>query len=926
MDSKEETKYKQKKYIPVAIIILLLLLAVFTYYYVQNNAEVNAMLDCKCANPSPIATGYEPTEPVKSSSPDAIHVTPGGNGTNPPTPGIPTIASVELYDYNQDNAKSLRVVLKMDNPSMQITDLSVEYENANDPADNGSIAIDTTSPSQFTAMGVNTGKYLVSIPAVSGNPLDEVGTVHYNDTSDKVGYLKTYEYHFEINTDAGISKSSYYPFQSGTGVVSSPFEIQNIVQFDALRYHTGNDSGGRYYAVTKDIDFPSEWNNNSAGDRALSDGTGWVPIGGNKTAAPSPYTPFYDTDAFRGNVDFKNKTFSNFIIQTEKPAAGLFGSIGGIYKRNNTTDVWEFYRKAEIKDLKITSMTIKNAGTTKPVSVGSLTGYANNSTIKNINVTMEVEGKSVAGGLAGYIVNSTVDDSRVTGTVATYEISAGGLIGSAYDCSINNSHSVTDVTGGKSGGTNTNQTAGLISNMAGTNIKDSTSTGTISGYGHTGGLVGIIYYGYPFSSTGSKIINSSHTGDISGRNMTGGLVGIANGGENLLIEDSTVTGDITISFLRSQDEGVGGLVGLFNTYNSTIKNSSYVGNISCVGTTTKQKDIGGLVGFGFSSNVTVIDSKAETNITVNYAENVGGIAGETHTTWTIENTTAIGNITAVNIGPNTANMINAGGLVGDFRNNSTIINSSSMMNINGANDTSLSGRSYGGLVGSSTNDSKIINSYAAGNVTSNGMRVGGLVGSTLGIVIEDSYSTGTVKGRGEVGGLIGNVTRNEDRNQLNPLIIEKIHPAYISNSYATGDVITTDTDNGGLFGRIGSNVTIENCIALNTNISGYDRIGRVYGSIATGAENNSISNNYAYENMTVAVSRFSTSGTVSENTGTNGLNVTAAQAKSLTFYTDPATLNWNDGTTVWEIRSGYPLPVLTWQTTVPANPPAWATA
>jgi filamentous hemagglutinin family protein len=97
----------------------------------------------------------------------------------------------------------------------------------------------------------------------------------------------------------------------------------------------------------------------------------------------------------------------------------------------------------------------------------------------------------------------------------------------------------------------------------------------------------------------------------------------------------------------------------------------------------------------------------------------------------------------------------------------------------------VSGYIYvGGLVGSIENDSIVNNSHATGNVTglldglsyssvnnpnqysSEGLSVGGLIGATGGTVT-NSYATGNVVGRSQVGGLIGKVYGIAPSNAIN---------------------------------------------------------------------------------------------------------------------------------------------------------------
>jgi hypothetical protein len=149
---------------------------------------------------------------------------------------------------------------------------------------------------------------------------------------------------------------------------------------------------------------------------------------------------------------------------------------------------------------------------------------------------------------------------------------------------------------------------------------------------------------------------------------------------------------------------------------------------------------------------------------------VGGLVGSSYG-GTISNSYTAGTVEG--------NLI-VGGLVG-FQVNGTIINSYATGAVEGSDYV-------GGLVGGSSDgvtiSNSISNSYAAGDVTSTGYFVGGLVGSFEEGTISNSYATGAVEGIDYIGGLVGGLSDK----------------AIIRNSYATGDVTATGSSAGGLVG------------------------------------------------------------------------------------------------------------------------------
>jgi hypothetical protein len=118
-----------------------------------------------------------------------------------------------------------------------------------------------------------------------------------------------------------------------------------------------------------------------------------------------------------------------------------------------------------------------------------------------------------------------------------------------------------------------------------------------------------------------------------------------------------------------------------------------------------------------------------------------------------------------------------GGLVGKT-NGLTIQNSHAFGDVSGS-------ANIGGLVGLTIRPINIYNSYASGDIKG-GNNLGGLVGSIASLMVGDtanianSFATGNIDGSG--GGLIGTITA--------------ALPLYINNVYAMGDVAS----GGGLIG------------------------------------------------------------------------------------------------------------------------------
>ncbi len=269
--------------------------------------------------------------------------------------------------------------------------------------------------------------------------------------------------------------------------------------------------------------------------------------------------------------------------------------------------------------------------------------------------------------------------------------------------------------------TGLNGVGGLAGSSAGT-IRDSYTTGTVSGKGDVGGLIG--------RSRGS-IVDSHSSCRVSGGKEwldanAGGLVG-ANRGE---ISSSYATGSV------SGEDNVGGLAGTNIGPSSAIRSSHATGNVS--GTDY----VGGLTGISHGK----IALSYATGIVSGEGES-GGLAAINY--GTVDDSYATGSVSAY---------WTAGGLVGE---NIGIVSGSYATGSASGSGTSLGGEhdgGIGGLVG--FNEGTIVSSYARGSVTGVGVTVGGLVAANSGTVIA-TYSTGKASSSSEheyVGGLIGSNT------------------------------------------------------------------------------------------------------------------------------------------------------------------------
>ncbi len=400
----------------------------------------------------------------------------------------------------------------------------------------------------------------------------------------------------------------------------------------------------------------------------------------------------------------------------------------------------------------------------------------------------------------------------------------------------------------------TNAYVGLFGQNVGL-IKDLVmGTGTVSGSGMVGGLVGhngaggvvnnvlssvstqgqansssLLDLGGLVGSNDGTITGSGVTGSVTDMDTavattvgTGGLAGASSG----LIQSSDAMGAIT----STTDPDSGGAVG--------FASGGTIANVLASGAVTGAVQTGGLIGV---SEATVNNSVAQGAVTG--SEFVGGLIGAA--IGTVQNSSASGSVNA--------SSANVGGLIGVtgviFTVNSSISPSgtsesfsqgqgglATVQDSNASGD--VTGQTFvGGLVGFAASQTQIIGtaanlSYATGtvqalpdpNVSGSGSGAGGLVGALGGASVTNSYATGKVDGANNVGGLAGEegIGVTYDSNGA-----ETDYGSSITGSYATGAVTASQDYVGGLVGAVyGQPITDSYATG---NVQGVDSVGGLVG-------------------------------------------------------------------------------------------------
>lgn len=606
-----------------------------------------------------------------------------------------------------------------------------------------------------------------------------------------------------------------------------------------------SDFSGQTIALGADI-FLNDTAGAEAGTWASVPHTEWNPIG----TSSRPFKGEFDGIAGKKN----RKIYGLYVSDATKDYVGLFGYTGNV--------------KISNLDVLVGRITARNYA-------GALVGKAAGGSITNVHSEVRVSGNNHVGGLVGYFTGSLMTSSVKENVVG--QDSVGGLIGittgSVAGTTKSNSYFTGNVSGRKYVGGLVGAGSSISKSYAEGIVKGDSSyvggvvgfaTGSLDSVYHVGGNVsGFSYVAGLAGYVKGNVTKSYSEGEVSAmESYVGGAVGYAAGAINFVhhvdggIRGSFYVGGVAGYVVGAIDSAyhvggdvvgtrhyVGGLVGYGTAISKSYAegvvrgDSNYVGGVA--GYATKNIDssyhsggyvsgysyIGGLVGkidstvikcysegdvFAKGNNaggligLSYYSYSGSTGKTVNVSlksfavsqvkgnNNVGGLLGQDSVYRPSSSTATLYRqiIDSYSKGDVDGNMY-VGGVVGKFYSSVTkktvefigtsyhsegsVIGKSNYVggiagSTRGVISSSqhyggdISGYSYvGGLAGSI--DSTIVNSYSNGNVTGVGNYVGGLVGfsfyryegssSANMIAMRNSYFTGNVKGNSFVGGLVG---------------------------------------------------------------------------------------------------------------------------------------------------------------------------
>lgn len=389
-------------------------------------------------------------------------------------------------------------------------------------------------------------------------------------------------------------------------------------------------------------------------------------------------------------------------------AAGL---IAENYHSNDST----------FNDINVNGYISTDSGAGGLVAIDSMSNKNyNKQTITNVKLNGNVESKDwgMTGGLIAenYGSNETyVDSVSISGDIISNENNAGGLFGhngmkafvDGNEFTVSNINVNSNINGKFAGGL-----TGQSYNKSKVAIKDIEIIGKVNGEDQAGGLTGHSNMNLDDNNNKQDILNVIVNADVKG-DYAGGLFGQHYNSYDTTFKNVEVLKDI------SGNENIGGLIGDTNSIFSEISRIIVNGNVN------GGVDTGGLLGKSVRDIRLLINVSLKGNTISGGSSGSGATGGLIGSSGFWEQSINMEDVTLKDL-----KIVNAGDAVGGVIGNGLVGNSKIIMNDFSIDDISIDGLNY----------------------------TGGLVGEILasGVVeFSNIKSSGVIKGREHVGGLIG---------------------------------------------------------------------------------------------------------------------------------------------------------------------------
>ena len=556
-----------------------------------------------------------------------------------------------------------------------------------------------------------------------------------------------------------FSQPAQAKYGGGSGTADDPYQIATAKNLNDLG--ESPEDYNKHFILTDNIDLDPNLPGRKVFDKAV------IAPDVNET---TEWWRF-DGTPFTGLFDGNGHTISHLTIKGGG-SLGLFGQLG-----------WWDAPGGEVKNLGLVDVNIIGSG----YYVGGLVGFNGNrdrpgGVLANCYTGGAVSGHSSVGGLVGWN-EGTVSQSYSTGVVGG-EYDIGGLVGGNYEGSITTSYSTTSVSG-------ETQVGGLVGQNVG-HVTQCYSTGAVSGTGqYVGGLLGTSAWPPDVTASFWDIQTSGQTKSAGGLGLAtdqmqrastfscwgpDGVWTINEGKDypRLWWENA---GGQRITRVYSYGGGSGSQVDPYLIY--TADQLNMIGLIACdwdkAFKVMADIDVSGFDGKDGRPGFNII-GPAWVHFFDGYVDFwetpfTGVFNGNGHTishlTVTLDGASGglFGGLASPavvrNLGVLDVNITGSGDCVGGVVgwNHSSVTNCYSTGTVSGTSNV-------GGLVGSNY-DGNVTQCYSAGAVSGTGGYVGGLVGRNgfagkwywVPGSVSQCYSTGPVSGRWAVGGLVGENSR-----------------------------------------------------------------------------------------------------------------------------------------------------------------------
>lgn len=406
----------------------------------------------------------------------------------------------------------------------------------------------------------------------------------------------------------------------------------------------------------------------------------------------------------------------------------------------------------------------------------------------------------------------------------------GGAIGGSHSDVLTNVVSYLDVTI-ENADDGDDETGGLIGEIEGSEVYDSSAYGDVSGAYEVGGLIGEMD-----GVDGTKIVDNSHAyGDVTGYERVGGLVGHAETDSDFPDEYLEITNSSASGEVFGVNDGVhdlinvGGLVG--RIYSASTRGLVFTGNQYLGGNVEapEHDQVGGLVGRVYMYGGPLYFNNNSAEAEVEGYEDVGGLAGAIDA-----NEGDLGTSVEAHDLSFTGNVIGTADYVGGLFGWINSDGPSSILDTTVTADVSTVGQSVGGIAGQAdfADEIDIIGNHIVSRIieSDESSFVGGLFGqlavygdleiSDFSIGSEDSSNLRTrLLGDDYVGGLVGEA------------YVTEVAWSEISEIDVSVDVEGTDAL-GGLFGylEVSASELYIDAVTIDGEFSGFDEVGGALGS------------------------------------------------------------------------------------------------